>query len=192
MVLTNVPIQSQKAIGDYCHSKGIHFVAADTYGLFGSIFCDFGEKFTVIDPTGETPLSGIVAGIDEEGLVSANDETRHGLEDGDYVTLSELEGMEALNGCEPRKISVKGPYTFSIGSVEGLGQYQRGGMYQQVKMPKFIDFKNFTASLKEPEFVMSDFAKFDRPQQLHLGFQALNAFQVAKGRLPNRRRAEPG
>ncbi|KAL3954003.1 hypothetical protein ACCO45_011959 [Purpureocillium lilacinum] len=167
VVLTNSPISSQKAIADYCHSKGIYVVIANTFGLFGSLFCDFGDKFTVIDPTGETPLSGIVAGIDEEGLVSALDETRHGLEDGDYVTFSEVEGMEALNGCEPRKITVKGPYTFSIGD-----------------MPKIINFKNFTSSLKEPEFVMSDFAKFDRPQQLHLGFQALEAFQVAEGRLP--------
>jgi ubiquitin-activating enzyme E1 len=185
VVLTGVPINSQQLVADYCHSKGIYVIVADTYGLFGSIFCDFGEKFTVIDPTGETPSSGIVAAIDETGLVSALDETRHGLEDGDYVTFSELEGMEALNGCEPRKITVKGPYTFSIGDVSGLGTYKRGGMYQQVKMPKIIDFKSFTPSLKEPEFVMSDFAKFDRPQQLHLGFQALHAFQFAKNRLPN-------
>lgn len=159
-------------------------MVSDTFGLFGSVFCDFGEKFSVIDPTGESPLSGIVAGIDEEGLVSALDETRHGLEDGDYVTFSEVEGMDALNNAEPRKITVKGPYTFSIGDVTGLGQYQRGGMYQQVKMPKIIDFKSFTASLQSPEFVMSDFAKFDRPQQLHLGFQAVQAFRVSKGRLP--------
>ncbi|KAG6300421.1 hypothetical protein E4U09_006893 [Claviceps aff. purpurea] len=185
VVLTNSPLQSQKVIGDYCHSKGIYVVVADTFGLFGSIFCDFGDKFTVIDPTGETPLSGIVAGIDEEGLVSALDETRHGLADGDYVTFSEIEGMEGLNTCEPRKITVKGPYTFSIGDVSGLGQYKRGGMYQQVKMPTNINFKSFSAALKEPEFVMSDFAKFDRPQQLHLGFQALQAFQILKGRLPN-------
>ncbi|KAJ4270204.1 E1 ubiquitin-activating protein [Fusarium torreyae] len=185
VVLTNLPIHLQKAIGDYCHSKGIYVVIADAFGLFGSIFCDFGEKFTVIDPTGETPLSGIVAGIDEEGLVSALDETRHGLEDGDYVTFSEVEGMEALNGAEPRKITVKGPYTFSIGDVSGLGQYKRGGMYTQVKMPKIINFKDFTTSLKEPEFLISDFAKFDRPQQLHLGFQALHAFQLKNQRLPN-------
>ncbi|PHH73491.1 hypothetical protein CDD80_3802 [Ophiocordyceps camponoti-rufipedis] len=184
VVLTNLLISSQKAIGDYCHSKGIYVVIVNTFGLFGSIFCDFGENFTVIDPTGETPLSGIVAGIDEDGTVSALDEVRHDLEDGDYVTFSELEGMEGLNGCEPRKISVKGPYTFSIGDVSGLGTYKRGGMYQQVKMPKPVNFKSFTASLKEPEFLVSDFAKFDRPQQLHLGFQALEAFQVAKGRLP--------
>lgn len=185
VVLTGVPIKSQTLIADYCHSKGIYVVVADTFGLFGSIFCDFGEKFSIIDATGETPLGGIVAGIDEEGLVSALDETRHGLEDGDYVTFSELEGMEALNDSKPRKITVKGPYTFSIGDVSGLGQYKRGGMYQQVKMPQIVDFKNYTAALKEPEFVMSDFAKFDRPQQLHWGFQALHAFQVAKGRLPN-------
>ncbi|KAF5647264.1 ubiquitin-activating enzyme E1 [Fusarium sp. NRRL 52700] len=185
VVLTNAPIHQQKAIGDYCHSKGIYVVIADTYGLFGSVFCDFGEKFTCIDPTGETPLNGIVAGIDEEGLVSALDETRHGLEDGDYVTFSEVEGMEALNGAEPRKITVKGPYTFSIGDVSGLGQYKRGGMYQQVKMPKVINFKDFTTALKEPEFLISDFAKFDRPQQLHLGFQALHAFQLTHKRLPN-------
>ncbi|KAK2675756.1 Ubiquitin/SUMO-activating enzyme E1 [Fusarium oxysporum f. sp. vasinfectum] len=185
VVLTNAPIHQQKAIGDYCHSKGIYVVIADTYGLFGSVFCDFGEKFTCIDPTGETPLNGIVAGIDEEGLVSALDETRHGLEDGDYVTFSEVEGMEALNGAEPRKITVKGPYTFSIGDVSGLGQYKRGGMYQQVKMPKIINFKDFTTALKEPEFLISDFAKFDRPQQLHLGFQALHAFQLTHKRLPN-------
>ncbi|KAG9504518.1 E1 ubiquitin-activating protein [Fusarium musae] len=185
VVLTSAPIHQQKAIGDYCHSKGIYVVIADTYGLFGSVFCDFGEKFTCIDPTGETPLNGIVAGIDEEGLVSALDETRHGLEDGDYVTFSEVEGMEALNGAEPRKITVKGPYTFSIGDVSGLGQYKRGGMYQQVKMPKIINFKDFTTALKEPEFLISDFAKFDRPQQLHLGFQALHAFQLTHKRLPN-------
>ncbi|KAH7167675.1 hypothetical protein DER46DRAFT_603561 [Fusarium sp. MPI-SDFR-AT-0072] len=185
VVLTNASIHQQKAIGDYCHSKGIYVVITDTYGLFGSVFCDFGEKFTCIDPTGETPLNGIVAGIDEEGLVSALDETRHGLEDGDYVTFSEVEGMEALNGAEPRKITVKGPYTFSIGDVSGLGQYKRGGMYQQVKMPKIINFKDFTTALKEPEFLISDFAKFDRPQQLHLGFQALHAFQLTHKRLPN-------
>lgn len=182
--MTNTPLQQQLAIGDYCHSKGIYVVVADTFGLFGSVFCDFGKQFTCLDATGENPLNGIIAGIDEDGLVSALDETRHGLEDGDYVTFSEIEGMEGLNGSEPRKITVKGPYTFSIGDVSGLGQYKRGGLYQQVKMPKFIEFKTISNALRDPEFVMSDFAKFDRPQQLHVGFQALHAYVQSHGRLP--------
>ncbi|KAK8118507.1 Ubiquitin-activating enzyme E1 1 [Apiospora kogelbergensis] len=184
VVLTDTPLNLQIAVGDYCHSKGIYVVCADTFGLFGSIFCDFGEKFTCLDPTGENPVNGIVAGIDEEGLVSALDETRHGLEDGDYVTFTEVEGMEALNGGEPRKVTVKGPYTFSIGDVSGLGQYKRGGLYQQVKMPKIMNFKTISKAMREPEFVMSDFAKFDRPQQLHVGFEALHAFSQAQGRMP--------
>ncbi|KAI0404596.1 putative ubiquitin-protein ligase [Xylaria palmicola] len=184
VVLTNQRLQDQLTIGDYCHSKGIYVVSASTYGLFGSIFCDFGEKFTCIDPTGENPVSGIVSSIDEDGLVTALDETRHGLVDGDYVTFSELEGMEALNGAKPRKITVKGPYTFSIGDVAGLGQYKRGGLFQQVKMPAIIDFKSINAALREPEFVQSDFAKFDRPLLLHVGFEALNAYIQSQGHLP--------
>lgn len=183
VVLTGVPLHDQILIGDYCHSKGIYFITADTFGLFGNIFCDFGEKFICIDDTGEQPLSGIIAGVDEDGLVSALDETRHGLADGDYVTFTEVEGMEGLNGCEPRKIEVKGPYTFSIGDVSGLGQYKRGGLFQQVKMPKVMQFKSIATALKDPEFVVSDFAKFDRPQQLHIGFQALHAFAQSHGRL---------
>lgn len=74
------------------------------------------------------------------------DETRHGLEDGDFVTFSEVKGMEGLNGCEPRKITVKGPYTFSIGSTIGQGSYVSGGLFTQVKMPKVLHFVSIQPS----------------------------------------------
>ena len=108
VVLTSTPLRDQLTIAGYCHRHGVYVVIADTFGLFGTIFTDFGEKFTVLDPTGEEPLTGIVAGIDSEGLVTALDETRHGLEDGDHVTFTELTGMEALNNSSPRKVTVKG------------------------------------------------------------------------------------
>ena len=181
VVLTSTPLQDQIVISDYCHEHGIYLVIADTFGLFGTIFADFGKQFTVGDATGENPLSGIVADIDSDGLVSALDETRHGLEDGDYVTFTEVQGMEGINNADPRKITVKGPYTFSIGDVSGLGQYKRGGLYTQVKMPKFIDFQPLREQLRKPELLISDFAKFDRPQLLHVGFQALHAFAEHHG-----------
>ena len=176
VVLTGISLKDQLTISEYCHHNGIFIVIADIFGLFGSIFTDFGQDFAIADPTGETPVSGIVADIDSDGLVSALDETRHGLEDGDFVTFTEVQGMEALNNAEPRKITVKGPYTFSIGDVSNLGQYNRGGLYQQVKMPKIINFQPLSGQLRMPDLLMSDFAKFDRPQQLHLGFQALHEF----------------
>ncbi|KAF2829123.1 ubiquitin-activating enzyme E1 [Ophiobolus disseminans] len=185
VVLTDTTLDIQTKVADFCHENRIYVVIADTYGLFGSIFTDFGKNFAIGDPTGENATNGIIAGIDENGLVSALDETRHGLEDGDWVTFSEVKGMDALNGCDPRKIEVKGPYTFSVGDVSGLGTYQGGGQYIQVKMPKIIDFEPFSKQLKKPELMISDFAKFDRPQQLHVGIQALHQFaNLHKGEFP--------
>jgi len=181
VVLTDTPLKEQLKIAEYCHENGIYVVITDTFGLFGSIFTDFGKNFTCGDPNGENVKNGIVAGIDSEGMVSVHDDSRHGLEDGDFVTFSEIEGMEGLNGCDPRKITVKGPYTFTIGDVSGLGQYKRGGLYTQVKMPKIIDFQPLGQQLKKPEQLMSDFAKFDRPMQLHVGFQALHQFAESHG-----------
>ncbi|WVR07187.1 hypothetical protein IAU60_004228 [Kwoniella sp. DSM 27419] len=192
VVLTNATIAKQVEINEFCRSKGIYFISADVRGLFGSVFNDFGKDFACVDPTGENPQTGIVASVDEdeEGIVTCLDETRHGLEDGDYVTFSEIQGMEALNGCEPRKITTKGPYTFSIGDTRGLGQYVRGGIFTQVKMPKILQFKSLKESLTSPEFFLTDFAKFDRPDTLHVGFQALSSFYEKAGHLPRPRNAE--
>lgn len=176
IVLTGISIDDQVTISQFCHQCGIFLVVTDVFGLFGFVFTDFGEQFIVNDSTGENPLSGIVADISSDGFVSALDETRHGLEDGDLVTFTEVQGMEGLNNSDPRKITVKGPYTFSIGSVSGLGQYKRGGLYTQVKEPKRIDFQSLTRQLQDPTLFISDFAKFDRPLQLHIGFQALHRF----------------
>jgi len=54
------------------------------------------------------------------------DETRHGFNDGDYVTFSEVQGMQQLNGCQPIKITVLGPYTFSIGDTSQFDAYKSG------------------------------------------------------------------
>lgn len=51
--------------------------------------------------------------------------------------------MTELNGCEPRKITVKGPYTFTIGDTTNLGDYKSGGIFTQVKMPKVLSFVSY-------------------------------------------------
>ena len=48
--------------------------------------------------------------------------------------------MTELNACKPRKIIIKGPYTFSIGDCSDLSDYVSGGIVTQVKMPALIDF----------------------------------------------------
>lgn len=95
--------------------------------------------------------------------------------------------MTELNDIEPRKVKVFGPYSFSIGDTSSFSDYTNGGLFTQVKVPKYIDFKSFNESLTQPEFLVSDFAKFDRPMQLHLAFQALSTFVEKHGRYPKPR-----
>lgn len=86
-----------------------------------------------------------------------------------------------------------------------MPEYKSGGLFTQVKLPKYVDFvrricrlhltitlnharqKSYKESLAKPEFLISDFAKFDRPMQLHLGFQALAQFVEKNGRYPKPR-----
>ncbi|KXS17786.1 ubiquitin-activating enzyme E1 [Gonapodya prolifera JEL478] len=184
VVFTETPWKRLVEFNDFAHANGVKFVAAQTRGLFGFTFNDFGKEFVVTDQTGEEPLSGMVAGIDNEGVVTTLDETRHGLEDGDYVSFTEVKGIESLNDGKARKINVLGPYTFSIGSLSGLGQYQTGGIYTQVKQPKTWAFKPLREAAADPSFVISDFAKFENPASEHVAFQALDEFLLAHGRLP--------
>uniref|UniRef100_A0A671UQM8 E1 ubiquitin-activating enzyme n=1 Tax=Sparus aurata TaxID=8175 RepID=A0A671UQM8_SPAAU len=184
VVLTNSSLEEQQHVGELCHSRGLKLIVADTRGLFGQLFCDFGEEMVVYDTNGEQPLSAMISMItkDSAGVVTCLDEARHGFESGDYVTFTEVQGMTELNGCQPVEIKVLGPYTFSICDTTGYTDYVRGGIVSQVKMPKKI--KSISSSLVEPEFVMTDFAKFDRPGQLHVGFQAIHAFQKKHNHLP--------
>lgn len=189
VVLTNSNLEEKIRIGEICHKNNIKFISVDSRGLFAELFCDFGDNFVVNDVDGEEPISNMVASItkDKEGVVTCLDEARHGYEDGDHVTFTEIQGMTELNGCKPIKIKVLGPYTFSIGDTSKFSNYERGGVVSQVKTHKTIHFKSIKAAMDAPEFLMTDFAKFDRPGQLHIGFQALYEFQKQKGQLPRSR-----
>lgn len=186
VVLTASSRAEQLRISEITHANNIALIIADNRGLFAQVFCDFGDTFTVVDTNGEPAVSAMIADVtnDKEGIVTCIDDTRHGMEDGDYVTFSEVQGMTELNNCEPMKIKVLGPYTFSIGDTSSFSKYERGGIAIQVKMPKDLHFKSLKESLHAPEFLITDFAKFDHPQQLHISFTALHKFIEKHGRTP--------
>ena len=45
--------------------------------------------------------------------------------------------LTSMNMCFK---TILGPYTFTIGDTSNLGDYERGGVVTQVKMPKSTDF----------------------------------------------------
>eukprot|EP00124_Ichthyophonus_hoferi_P001728 Ihof_evm11s98 gene=Ihof_evmTU11s98 len=186
IMATELSLEEELRINSIAHARGIHYISAQTAGLFGKIFVDLGDNFDVADMNGEEPLTCTIASIsqDIDGVVTCLDETRHGLEDGDYVTFMEVKGMVELNNCAPISIKVLGPYTFSIGDTRGFQPYVSGGIAKQVKVPKTLHFKPLRDAVKSPEYIVSDFAKFDHPAQLHVGFQALHAFRRTYQRNP--------
>ncbi|AMD21564.1 HFL292Wp [Eremothecium sinecaudum] len=180
-----VSLEEKIRLNGFAHENNIKFISTETRGLFGNIFVDCGDEFTVLDTNGEEPKSGIVSDIEADGTITMLDDNRHNLEDGDYVKFSEVEGLEKLNDGKPYKVEVLGPFAFKIGSVKHLGTYKKGGVFTQVKMPVKLSFKTLQESLADPEFLVADYGKFDRPPQLHVGFQALHQFVVKNnGQLP--------
>lgn len=92
VVLTESSYAELDRISAITHPNGIAMIVAQTRGVFSQVFCDFGDKFTVYDVNGATVLTTMVANItnDKQGIVTGLDETRHGFEDGDYVTFTEV------------------------------------------------------------------------------------------------------
>lgn len=180
IALTEATLAEQLAVNEFCHSTGRAFIAADTRGLFANVFCDFGPEFVVTDATGEQPVSGMISAItcEESSIVTCLEDQRHGLETGDIVRFREVKGMSQLNGLE-REVKVLSPFTFSIGDTTAFGNYETGGVFEQVKQPVRMSFLSLKESLSRPEFLISDFAKMDRMPQLLLAFTTLASIPAA-------------
>lgn len=190
VVFTDISLDKAIEFNDFCHNHqpAISFIKAEVRGLFGSVFCDFGPEFTVVDVDGEDPHTGIIASIsnDNPALVSCVDDERLEFQDGDLVVFSEVHGMTELNDGKPRKIKSARPYSFTLEEdTTNYGTYVKGGIVTQVKQPKVLNFKPLREALEDPgDFLLSDFSKFDRPPLLHLAFQALDKFVSELGRFP--------
>lgn len=105
IVLTASPLAEQRRIAKFAHENGIAVILAETRGVFAKVFCDFGENFTIYDANGAQPITTMIAGITQEAesIVTCLDETRHGFEDGDYVTFAEVRFgfiLSNLNFCK--------------------------------------------------------------------------------------------
>lgn len=176
-------------INRICHDHNICYIAGGVPGLFGFIFVDFGSAFTVSDADGEPAKSAYVAGItkDEHGIVTVVDGSRHDLEDGDVVRITEVQGMTELNN-QTFKVTVKGPFDFSIGSTAALSDYVKGGYIEQVKQPKTFSFAPLADFFgKKPnmeKILLSDYSKFDRMEQYPLFVEAFLKFQQKNKRKP--------
>ncbi|XP_042235565.1 ubiquitin-like modifier-activating enzyme 1 [Homarus americanus] len=186
LVLTDSSLEEQLQVSSLCRELNVALVDASTRGLFGQVFCDFGDNFLVVDPDGKEPLTLNVEGItrEEEGVVTFPDKTFHWLQDGDFVTFSGIRGMTELNLSKSHKIKVHSPSSFSIGDTRDLPEYEGGGTARQVKLGKTMTFKSLKESLEDPTIICPDFAKEEEVEQVHVAFLALHQYVTVNGVLP--------
>ncbi|EJD34296.1 hypothetical protein AURDEDRAFT_176658 [Auricularia subglabra TFB-10046 SS5] len=178
VILTDRALATQLAINAWARAQGVPFLSAETHGIFGSVFADFGPAYTFFASPFDTTVHGQVAQItpDGEGKTACTCECKHHLADGDYVKFRDRPMDPA------RRVAVVDEQTFVLdGSVEGR-------MFEKVTMPETIDFLSLTAwkdghSLMDPAFVVVDPAK--GAATLHAGFRALHAFAAEHSRLPS-------
>ena len=189
-VVTDATRSQQLQVSQWTRAAGKRLLLADARGVFSYVFADFGNEFRVDDPNGEAPKEFHIEHIAPNGDVTTLEKTMHNLEDGNYVTFSEVKGPVALNDCAPIKITVKNPFVFNIGdAAAALPDYVEGGRARQVKVPFTISHKPFAAALAEPDTCIWDFARFDYAPKAHALWTALYAFEEKHGRSPRARNA---
>ncbi|KAM7402239.1 hypothetical protein PAMP_017498 [Pampus punctatissimus] len=153
VVLTDSSLDDQKRFGEFCHLKGIKFIVADTKGLCGQLFCDFGDEFEVLDTDGEMPVSAMIQSIskDNPGVVICTDDRNHGFRDGCHVSFSEIKGMTELNNIDPVEIKFYNQYSFSIGDTSNFSEYECGGIVTEVKQSSIFSFPSIALLKKSSD-----------------------------------------
>lgn len=187
VVLTASKLEEQLKVGTFCHKHGVCFLVADTRGLVGQLFCDFGEDFTVQDPTEAEPLTAAIQDISQGSpgiLTLRREDNKHYFCDGDLVTFSGIEGMVELNGCSPRPIRVQEDGSLEIGDTTTFSRYLRGGVITEVKRSKTVIHEPLDIALIQPRVVAQNHQQAHRARCLHQAFRALHKFQNLHGRLP--------
>uniref|UniRef100_A0A8C4WFV7 Ubiquitin-like modifier-activating enzyme 7 n=1 Tax=Gopherus evgoodei TaxID=1825980 RepID=A0A8C4WFV7_9SAUR len=175
VVLSNSPLEEQLRISDICHGRSICFILADTKGLAGQLFCDFGENFVVDEPSEAEPVCAYVQHISQgmPGVVTCRDGQGHGhgFADGDFVDILGVEGMSQLNGCKPGH------------PCSGVSMEMGDSLGSTTPDSDLCLQEPLRASLAKPKIKAMD----DRGHSLHLAFRALHTFTAEMGRLPRPR-----
>jgi ubiquitin-activating enzyme E1 len=194
------PRAELEAFNEFCRTQSptIGFVVVNVMGIAGRAFVDYGDAHIVHDHNGEQNRVITVSDITKGPvtMVNTDDGKRNGFEDGEYVIFRDVKGMVELNDGKPRKITRVRPYSFDIEEdSSSYGEFEIcSATVEQTKVPHPVSFASFAERRLNPlpsddpmgMLITPDLAKFGRPSQLHVAFEALEQFAKDRGgRLPS-------
>jgi len=179
-------IQHNQYCREAANIKGssIPFIYVNSRGLSCSVFSDFGMGHTIIDKDGENEFIGFINGIVRENdklVIYLLDDKLNEFETGQYVSLSEVKGIDSLNNSGPYLIVSTNKRSITIEYDHTIEEYISGGIVKEVKVPIKVDYKPLEESLRQPlsdrGWNYADYSVMDHPPLLHLAYQAIEKFK---------------
>ena len=203
------PYAMQVTRNDEARQHGMSFVAVETAGVFGRIFCDFGNAFEVFDTDGETPLVTPLLRVeavvteddsnrDDEQLVTIHcmEGEKHDVSKGDTVRFQFRNGDYSDATCKVEKVQTPYRFTARLDGIDAstvLEQWSEAVSFSRVKIPQTIEFVSLKQATEQGATDGSMFTACDldkswddvRRRSTFSCFQALDAFVKQHERLPD-------
>ncbi|GKY95427.1 hypothetical protein MPSEU_000504200 [Mayamaea pseudoterrestris] len=202
LVALDRPLSTQLALNNKCRQLDLAFCSADTAGVFGLVFCDFGNDFVVHDADGETPLATpvdkLVLGDDNVLMVHCVNGEKHDVSKGDIIQFKCRDGSIAEDVFRVEKVYTPFRFQISVDGQHDLNEVcarinQQAATFSRIKQPQTLHFSPLSDAIakaidnNDSLFTACDLEKsFDKVRRSALitAFHALSVFVEKNGRLP--------
>ncbi len=159
-------------INEICRKNKKGFVYAGLFGLAGFIFCDFGNHLIIDENSEELQkvfISSITQNLKENKIIfSIKKDENGGINNEKYFNFKEIEWVEELNKLEPTKIYKESGSKYYINYNKKLGDYIKGGIIEEVKIPQKINYISYKDYINNPKSVFElDYSKKERNCLIH-------------------------
>ena len=180
-------------IDNFCRKNKKYFIYALNLGLTGFLFNDFGIEHNIFDANGEKKISYNISFIEEKKnfyriTLNLKEEESIELNEGDYIIIKKVKGLEFLNGDEPKKIIRINKHCLEIekDNNSAKNSYISDGYIEEYKMPRKLKFDSFQDDFIKPtkNFITIDLKKNKTNILLHCAFVALHFYYYNHGELP--------
>ena len=180
-------------INKECHENNKCFIYSLSLGLFGFIFCDFGQKHLILDKTGKEKSKFYISNITKEknAIMKIDfEKTNKRLNQNGYLIFKQVEGMIELNTNEPRfyEMNENNDEEFFIGNTSNFNDYTGGGIVEEFFYPIEMNYKTFEENFFDPvdNMMHYDYSKNKkgRKQLLHILLINIQKFYDKNGELP--------
>jgi ubiquitin-activating enzyme E1 len=196
------PFSTQLSLNRLSRELSLAFVAVETAGVFGRVFCDFGPSFEVYDADGETPLVTPLDRVEDVGdgtiVVHCVEGEKHDVSKGDTIEFQRRNGSLMEARCIVT--DVQNPFRF-IARLESetdetddfLDQVNNDvASLRRVKIPQHLSFEPIESAIELAKSDDSLFTPCDLDKSFDSvrrgaslsSFQAMASFIQREDRFP--------